>query len=374
MVDIIQNKNSYFKMQLLQSDSSPNEFTLFQTWGRIGTSIGSMKNQSFFDETQAIEAFELKFYELTNNAWEDRRIFVKMPSSYYLVEVDYDNINIKLNVSKKQSLLPDSVIFLTTLLFDLEIMKKINIECKLDIEKMPLGKPPKNLLEQGRLCLKSISTILSSRYPDQNKLISECNKFYHLVPHNFGIDCPELISTKKMVAEKNELLRSLVNIENSYEMLVNTKILDIDQIVANYQKLNADIVPLDKNDEYYKLIESYLKNTHGITHNDYELHIIQIFKVTRHEEIERFKKFAHNENRMLLWHGSSLANYLGIISKGLRIAPSQVPVHGSMFGRGVYFTDSVSKSANYCDSNKYSNTGLLLLSEVALGNWQVKIN
>jgi len=38
-----------------------------------------------------------------------------------------------------------------------------------------------------------------------------------------------------------------------------------------------------------------------------------------------------------------------------------------MFGKGVYFADMVSKSANYCFATRENPTGLLLLSEVVLG-------
>ena len=41
---------------------------------------------------------------------------------------------------------------------------------------------------------------------------------------------------------------------------------------------------------------------------------------------------------------------------------------GYMFGKGIYFADMVSKSANYCYTSKSNPTGLLLLCEVALGN------
>jgi hypothetical protein len=34
-------------------------------------------------------------------------------------------------------------------------------------------------------------------------------------------------------------------------------------------------------------------------------------------------------------------------SSGLRIAPPEAPVTSYMFGKGVYFTDMFSKSANY---------------------------
>jgi len=35
-------------------------------------------------------------------------------------------------------------------------------------------------------------------------------------------------------------------------------------------------------------------------------------------------------------------------TQGLRIAPKEAPVTGYMFGKGVYFADMSSKSANYC--------------------------
>ena len=38
-----------------------------------------------------------------------------------------------------------------------------------------------------------------------------------------------------------------------------------------------------------------------------------------------------------------------------------------MFGKGIYFADMVSKSANYCYANPSNPYGLLLLCEVALG-------
>jgi poly [ADP-ribose] polymerase len=54
--------------------------------------------------------------------------------------------------------------------------------------------------------------------------------------------------------------------------------------------------------------------------------------------------------------------------QGLRIAPPEAPVTGYMFGKGIYFADMVSKSANYCCTSPSDPVGLLLLCEVALGN------
>jgi hypothetical protein len=41
---------------------------------------------------------------------------------------------------------------------------------------------------------------------------------------------------------------------------------------------------------------------------------------------------------------------------------------GEQFGKGVYFADMASKSANYCFSSRDNNVGIMALSEVALGD------
>ena len=44
-----------------------------------------------------------------------------------------------------------------------------------------------------------------------------------------------------------------------------------------------------------------------------------------------------------------------------------------MFGKGVYFADCVSKSANYCFTSGSNNIGCMLLCDVALGNCNEKL-
>jgi len=89
------------------------------------------------------------------------------------------------------------------------------------------------------------------------------------------------------------------------------------------------------------------------------LTVLDIFEIERQGEDDRFRDDI--PNKMLLWHGSRLTNWVGIISQGLRIAPPEAPVSGYMFGKGVYFADMVSKSANYCCTSRDNNIGLLTL-------------
>lgn len=135
-----------------------------------------------------------------------------------------------------------------------------------------------------------------------------------------------------------------------------------------YSKLNTEIKSIPRGSEEFKIIQEYITNTHAETHKSYELEIVDLFDVKRQGEEKRFKPFKKLHNRMLLWHGSRTTNFAGILSQGLRIAPPEAPSTGYMFGKGIYFADMVSKSANYCFTSPGNNHGLLLLCEVALGN------
>ena len=146
---------------------------------------------------------------------------------------------------------------------------------------------------------------------------------------------------------------------------------------------------LDKEGEEFLMIQEYVGNTHGSTHSAYSLEVLEVFTATRQGERKCYKPFSKLDNRMLLWHGSRTTNYAGILSQvrphpphplhpcnmmsshllqGLRIAPPEAPVTGYMFGKGVYFADMVTKSANYCRTSPSEPVGVLLLCEVALGD------
>lgn len=114
-------------------------------------------------------------------------------------------------------------------------------------------------------------------------------------------------------------------------------------------------------------MKTYLKNS-SADNNYYKLEIEEAYEVCRNGEDKKFKE--NLGNKKLLWHGSRITNFVGILSQGLRIAPPEAPSSGYLFGKGVYFADMVSKSLGYCcPTNK---TALILLCEVALGNMNEK--
>jgi hypothetical protein len=62
------------------------------------------------------------------------------------------------------------------------------------------------------------------------------------------------------------------------------------------------------------MIEKCVKNTHATTHSSYSLEILEAYKMTKDGENAKYQKNIGND--LLLWHGSRLTNYVGIISQG----------------------------------------------------------
>jgi len=195
------------------------------------------------------------------------------------------------------------------------------------------------------------------------------NEFYTLIPHNFGMRRPEIIGSAKLLKAKLSMVEQLADIEIATKLLSShmSDATNVHPIDIQYHKLKCNLLPLEPNCSEVNMINKYIQNTHAKTHNTYSLEVLEVFGVDREGETENYHDFSTNENRMLLWHGSRLTNFVGILSQGLRIAPPEAPVTGYMFGKGVYFADMVSKSANYCNTSRSSDIGVLLLCEVALG-------
>ncbi|OAD03837.1 hypothetical protein MUCCIDRAFT_125379, partial [Mucor lusitanicus CBS 277.49] len=73
-------------------------------------------------------------------------------------------------------------------------------------------------------------------------------------------------------------------------------------------------------------------------------------------------------NRKLLWHGSRVGNFMGILKQGLRATPRTSSKNGALLGDGIYFADTFSKSLNYSTESFGSHRSayrLMLLCEVA---------
>lgn len=369
LTDIQRQKNSYYKLQLLKAERG-NRYWLFRSWGRIGTTIGDCKVQEMKTLHQAKAEFCALYEEKTGNQWDSRHHFVKVPGRMYPVDIDYgENDDEKLEINNDvPSNLEKPVQNLIKMIFDINTMKSTMKEFELDTEKMPLGKLSKKQIESAFSVLKEIQILIEQK-ADKHKFIDASNRFYTFVPHSFGVDDAPIIETEDVIRQKDDMLNNLLELEIAYNLLKSSGAnTGVDE---HYSQLNTEITVVDVDSREYNIVKEYIKNTHAETHDMYDLELIHLFAVKRQGEDKRFKPFKKLHNRKLLWHGSRLTNFAGILSQGLRIAPPEAPVTGYMFGKGIYFADMVSKSANYCCTSNCNPTGLMLLCEVALGNVKI---
>lgn len=131
------------------------------------------------------------------------------------------------------------------------------------------------------------------------------------------------------------MLNSLLDIEIAYNILKTDgeNSNEEDPIDTHYKKLNCEMSTLEHDSDEFKLIVKYVNNTHAATHSYYKLVVEDVLKVNRPVDSNKFETFKHFHNRKLLWHGSRLTNFAGILSQGLRIAPPEAPCTGYMFGK-----------------------------------------
>ncbi|XP_041018200.1 poly [ADP-ribose] polymerase 2-A isoform X3 [Juglans microcarpa x Juglans regia] len=241
-------------------------------------------------------------------------------------------------------------------------------------DKLPLGKLSKSTILKGYDVLKRIADVIGKS--NRKKLEELSGEFYTVIPHDFGFRKMRefVIDSPQKLKHKLEMVEALAEIEVATKLLKDDTGIEDDPLYSHYRRLHCELTPIGVDSKEFHMIAKYMQNTHAKSHSNYDVDIVQIFRVSREGEPERFKKFSSTKNRMLLWHGSRLTNWTGILSQGLRIAPPEAPVTGYMFGKGVYFADMFSKSANYCYATHAAKPGVLLLCEVALGDMAELLN
>ncbi|XP_068640410.1 poly [ADP-ribose] polymerase 1 [Aristolochia californica] len=371
MSDLSTGVNSYYILQIIQEDKISNCY-VFRKWGRVGNEkIGGTKLEEM-PEADCIREFKRLFFEKTGNpweAWEKKQNFEKQPGRFFPLEIDY-GVNKPVTKKKdhhKESKLAPQLVELVKMLFDVETYRAAMMEFEINLSEMPLGKLSKSNIQKGFEALTEIQNLLNNdNYEPSVKeslIIDASNRFFTVIPSIH----PHVIRDEDEFKFKVKMLEALQDIEIA-SRLVGFGVQDEDSFDEKYKKLHCGISPVPHNSEDYQLVEKYLKTTHAPTHKDWSLELEEVFSLEREGEYDKYEEYRNKlGNRMLLWHGSRVTNFVGILSQGLRIAPPEAPATGYMFGKGLYFADLVSKSAQYCYTDNKSPVGLMLLSEVALG-------
>lgn len=426
--NISQNNNKFFIIQVLKDFTAERYYTWIR-WGRVGYNGQTSLSDCAGDAAKAISIFEKKFVDKTKNNWSDRESFDKYPDKYDLVKTEIDSkdeeveenesdedvqnaneqtnyISIKSKSSTKsqhnsksarnikqsstqgkaqksldviECKLELAVQELIRLICDVKAMEAAAADVEFDTDKTPLGKITADQIKSGYAALSQISNMLNDNMmakSTRKQLVELSSQFYTRIPHCTGMRAPPVIDNHDLLAIKVKMLEVLGDIKLGMDLLRQSSgegqkkseayISQLHPIERMYQNLRCDIsaLPIDSNE--FAFLEKYILSTHASTHSSYTMDVQELYTVNKDKYLPGY---TGNQvgNRVLLFHGSRLSNWAGILSQGLRIAPPEAPVTGYMFGKGVYFADMSSKSANYCFATPSNPYGLLLLCEVALG-------
>ncbi|KAE8371076.1 poly polymerase catalytic domain-containing protein [Aspergillus bertholletiae] len=388
------NANKFYRIQLLV-DKAGSNFKAWTRWGRVGE-IGqyNLFGNGTIDEAQ--RQFQKKFKDKSGLSWDDR-LNTPKKGKYTFIERNYEedsddeeDATEKKTDEKKpevKSELPEQVQDLMSFIFNQSHFLSTMASMDYDAKKLPLGKLSKRTLRQGFLTLKELSELIAdpnlaaTQYGTSFNAAAEdlSNQYFTTIPHVFGRNRPPVLNSDLHIKKEIELLEALTDMEVANGIMKESRDADtINQLDRQFQSLKMqEMTPLDHSSAEFIELEKYLNQTRASTHN-FRYNVINIFRIERDGENDRFNasQYANlkNSDRRLLWHGSRSTNFGGILSQGLRIAPPEAPVSGYMFGKGVYFADMSSKSANYCCSYNSGGMGLLLLCDVELGDPMLELD
>ena len=110
-----------------------------------------------------------------------------------------------------------------------------------------------------------------------------------------------------------------------------------------------------------------LKNDFGGPNISYKEHVDEtndiIYKATKKKYVSLHGSLGEH-GEMLLFHGTDHKNVQKILSDDFNL--TNRPVHGSLYGRGIYFTNDIKKAASYSEKNK--KTKYILICNVHVGD------
>lgn len=119
-----------------------------------------------------------------------------------------------------------------------------------------------------------------------------------------------------MLNQKLNVIETLLQFEVTSKILLGAHLhkLVVNPLNYCFDALNIRLMTLPHDHPEYQLITTYIKRSHNSQKN----FVKNIFAIERRGEAERFETWKKFGNRRLLWHGSKVSNFMGILAQGLK--------------------------------------------------------
>jgi hypothetical protein len=174
------------------------------------------------------------------------------------------------------------------------------------------------------------------------------NEFFHLVPlRETSEESLSPIASSQDLNDKVSLLSKILDIHTTAMILAAAQhnIAMVNPFDYIYQSINCKIKSLAEDEREAQCILRYIHASAS------SVKVHGIYALERPGELERVVSKGV-DNHKVLFHGTGKENVLSILTRGLLIAPPEVPVTGHAYGMGVYFADQFVKSQSYASGNR----------------------
>lgn len=351
------NNNKFYIIQLLQ-DVYTKKYGILYRWGRVGK-FGQVNFVAYenFEDAQMAFLTKLQNKEIYGYTKIKTEAKIKAKNDNDINDMDEEGLE-------------KHIVNLLKLVFDIKSFNQQMQDFGYDSNKIPLGQLSLEVINEGYIYLKELENIIESSNNSNysNKIYELSSKYYTLIPHNFGMYhmANFLINSMDKVQKEYELLESIKNIKEVTGILNSEK--DNEEKISLKEKLDEFIYTINyipKEDVKYQIIEQYLVNSNDIK-NSPKIKLNDLFEVAEKNVSEKTMLNFDNNNKMLLWYGISISNFVNVFKNGLNLPSKEAPIFSYMFGKGIYFSDVAIKS--FYNSRPQNNIGIMLLCEVQLGN------
>jgi poly [ADP-ribose] polymerase len=372
------NNNKYYRIQMLKK-SDQEAFYVWLKWGRVGEpSTGRKLLGPYSSEEAARPTFAQKYKSKTGNNF-DTKVFEPKKGKYIPVEIDND-IEVSSEFGSQTesnkpvadseympSKLDGKTKDLIGVLFSKDMRDQALNSFNLDLKRLPLGVPSKKQIQFGVSILNKIEDKIQGSHCIQDSFSSLSSQFYTAIPHSFGRSRPPVIQSQTALQERYDMCNILIDMFSTNETMRKIRQKKDDArkkqipnpIDLHYDSLNADLSVLGQDSSEFNVVKAYFDKTKGYYSN---ANLLDVWRVDRNGENERFRHFDQLEDRRLLWHGTNIAVVAPILTSGLRIMPHS----GGRVGAGIYLASMNEKSAGYT-SGYGSKYACMFLAEAALG-------
>jgi poly [ADP-ribose] polymerase len=234
----------------------------------------------------------------------------------------------------------------------------------------PLGILTLGQIEKGEAILSDLYSLFQDKKVKRRaeEMLRLSGEFYTAVPHRIGrsraaiegavIDSLDAFEQKQQTLQ---LMKDMLQVNGEAGSVLFNAAID-----QEYEALQCRVDWIEPSSSEFKEMADYVVRSQIKSKT---IKVKNLYRIRRHAEWEQFVESIGNQR--LLFHGSRIQNWVGILSRGILLPKIVVSMgvnrtDAGWLGHGIYFGDAACTSLCYTTPGK-KKTRLMAIARVALG-------